>query len=366
MVTNSIASFLIGERLRSHPEYRVIHAFGYPFPRPRYGEEYRAGEAVFVLADIYSTGVSINHLRRQILTARAEPVDSFALVDAHGGAAKDGVRSAVELHIPLVETSPDDPTSRHELLLDPFSCLPFSVGGDRRVETGLLDQRFFWRIATEKKALSQGHYVYNGGHFSLFVETRLILRDRNLLRDFVSRSLLAVGQRFDLILCPKNEGALLFAKAVQDYILDTLACRPPELIPVARDHERKLFRLPQPLRGQSEAPSVLLVDDGANTGQTLAGLYFAAEILRPRRLRAVVFLDRLVGTDRQIIRRLLGNKYKPVFHLPIPVYREWDCPVCISAESQFHYSGGERSGAALTLRAGPPRALSEETEHIGR
>ncbi|HEU0143404.1 MAG TPA: phosphoribosyltransferase family protein [Nitrososphaera sp.] len=363
VITSSLLSFMIGERLRTERNQQVITTFGYPIPRPRYGETISSGDRAFILTDIYSTGSALNHIRKQVFANQGIIAGAMSIVDAHGRGAKDNINASIKLNVPLKnERNCSNCESNTKLqLLDPFSCLPFDYVVKSKAPKSLLKQSEFWNMLREKDAIRDEHLIYNGNHFSLFIKTRNILRDLSISRDLATRAISELGPNFDAILIPKNEGALLLAQAIQEFLRHHFG-RTPAVITCARDHERNVFVIPKLMYKSLKNASLLVVDDGANTGHTLLGLHFSVEAIKPKKINYLVFIDRLFGTDRQSVDVILGSNYTCLFHLAVPVYREWDCPLCFAEESQSYYSHGQQVTQAEQLipsRSAGPRRVTK-------
>jgi orotate phosphoribosyltransferase len=362
IIISSLFSFMLGERFRKELDQKVLNTFGYPIPRPRYGESINPNDKVFILTDIYSTGSSFNHIRRQVLTNKGIIVGAMSIVDAHGNGEKDDVQSSIELDLKLYSESKCPQCKRGEDLhfLDPFSCLPYKTTPRIKAPKGLLEAGSFWNLLREKNAILESkdsHPIYNGTHFTLFIETRKVLRDTAVSRELAAAALSAVGPNFDAILIPKNEGALLMAHAIQNYIQHHFG-NTPEVIPCSKEHEKNVFIVPDLIGKSLKNSSLLIVDDGANTGSTLLGLHFAISAYKPKNLKYLVFLDRLFGTDRQNIQAILGSNYYCLFHLAIPAYREWDCPLCFDGESRTIYAQYEQD--ANLIHYSPSRSVASQ------
>jgi hypothetical protein len=128
--------------------------------------------------------------------------------------------------------------------------------------------------------------------------------------------------------------------------------RSPEVIPCSRDHEQNTFVVPDFVHKFLKNSQILIVDDGVNTGSTLLGLHYAVHQFKPKGVKYLAFIDRLFGTDRQTIRNVLGANYYFLFHLAVPVYREWDCPVCTLRESNSYYRGSHTEKAEIAITRG--------------
>jgi orotate phosphoribosyltransferase/anti-anti-sigma regulatory factor len=366
VITSSLFSFTAGEKLRNEQGQRVLNTFGYPVPRPRYGETTESCDRVFLLTDIYSTGASFNHIRKQVLANQSVIVGAMSVVDAHGVGGKDDVKSSIKLNLKLYPESkcPQCKDGKSFQFLDPFSCLPYRYQSRIKASKGILAPNKFWDLLREKDAIrgnTDEHLIYNGNHFTLFIETRKILRDESVARQLAAYALSATGPDFDAILIPKNEGALLLAHAIQEYLQHHFG-HSPEVITCSKDHERNEFIVPDFIQKSLKDSSLLIVDDGANTGNTILGLHYAIEAFKPKSAKYLVFLDRLIGTDRQNIKAILKANYYCLFHLSVPVYREWDCPVCFVQENQAFYTRGQQDSPSeqlLPSRSAGPRRVTK-------
>ncbi len=366
IITSSLLSFMIGERLRKEQKKTVLNTFGYPIPRPRYGDSIENGERVFILSDIYSTGSAFNHIRKQVLANEGIIVGAVSVVDAHRRGVKDDVKSPIKLHVKLRTEQKCLDCKKGETiqLLDPFSCLPFQSPVTANAPKGLLEPDEFWNLLREKDAIKgtkENHLIYNGKHFTFYIESRKILRDPATSRELAARALSAIGPNFDAIVIPKNEGALLLAHAIQEYLQHHFG-KSPDIITCAKDHEKNAFAIPALMHKSLRNSSLLVLDDGVYTGNNLLGLHYAVKSFKPKKIKYLVFIDRLFGTDRQNFKEILGPDYFCLFHLAIPVYREWDCPVCFEEESQAFYTRGQQDAPSeqmLPSRSAGPRIVTK-------
>jgi orotate phosphoribosyltransferase len=358
IATFSLYSFLLSERLRAMCGVRVIHTFGYPFPRPRYDEVFRQGERVFVMTDIFSTGASMQNLTRLLASYGALVAGACAVVDAHGRAEKANVQSFVQLKIRLLRKVPK---RRSGVAVDPFTCLPYALARRGKTRIGIVPSGWMSYALEKSCAARQGHFSYNGNHFGLFVDTRAILRDTACASYLAGQAVRALGGDFDLIVVPKNEGALLLATAVQRLVMQQFGKDLP-VVACSRLHEENRFVMPLGVRGGRK---ILVLDDGANTGHTLLGLADAVQALRPASVRFLVFLDRLIGSDWFAVRRILKDDYACLYHLAVPVYRVWDCPLCLALETQeLRRYGQVREQSGPTIQ--PARALGPRPVRASR
>lgn len=112
-----------------------------------------------------------------------------------------------------------------------------------------------------------------------------------------------------------------------------------------------------------KARTVILIDDGANTGETLLGLLDAAAVGQPARILAYVALTRMPLYKLDVLRRIdtFGPANTKVHFdfgvtLSIPVYTPRTCPICKLRSS---LSDMEHRGTLLRRYA---RAILAETE----
>jgi orotate phosphoribosyltransferase len=365
VMTFSNTSFLVAERLRRQQPFAIIHTFGYPAPRPRHGDHIREGQRVVILADIYSTGASLNHLRRLVVERGGSVAATIVVADAHGQANRDGVTSLFAFKVHTVTPGRCRRCRTNEPLepVDPYSCLPYAPSR-ATIRLALLSQAIFWRLVRDHDAVRVGHRLLNGSHFDVFFEMRKVLRDQAARRELAAAAMANLPPVVDIITCPKNEGALLLASAVAEYLEHQRGTQ-PIVITASRDHANKKFVFPKLLHKRARGATILVLDDGANTGETLLGMHVALRDAGAASLHYLVCIDRLVGSDAEVVNAVLGRSVQALFHVPIPVYRAWDCPVCIrNAEQAYQPESGARNWA-LRMRTGEPTLLPDDVSSYG-
>ena len=104
----------------------------------------------------------------------------------------------------------------------------------------------------------------------------------------------------------------------------------PHLVPASKSPEGE-FSISATYGPDLRGKRALVVDDGANFGDTLVGMYFALESYHPAQVEFCVFVDRLTPVSRKKVSAILGQRncsLTSLFYLPIPAYHKQDCPIC--------------------------------------
>lgn len=334
VLTSSLLGVGLAEELARHHwgDIQCLTAYGYPDPRPKFYEGITPDSNVLVLADVVSSGKSLLSLLDFAHKKGAALVEALAIIDATGAARRMGVHALLTL-----QDEPYSPTgcsqcSRKKPLsrIDPFTSLPIADLKEPQETRNKINGEEFWSMVLENNALREGHLSFNGHHFSIFIDTRKLLANR-VTRSKIARYIVeAYKESFDYILFPVHEAAVSLAQetALQYWLCSST--HKPQLLPASRTSEgQHLISKAQSneLRGRR----VLILDDGANFGDTLCSLFLAAEEWSPKSIECCVFLDRLASVARRKVDAVLAlqkTKLLSLFSLSFPAYHKIDCPIC--------------------------------------
>jgi orotate phosphoribosyltransferase len=335
IVTSSLVGYgvakEVSDRLHDHPS--VIEAYGYPQPRLATNGPQMKDLSVLLLSDVVSSGSSVTNLRNEVERLGGRVVSTLTIIDVGGSADRIGVDAL--LNFPDKQyTRADCPhcASGHSYAeIDPFTSMPLSPVATNQNVKALLSSEAFWQLVIDNESLREGHLSFNGHHFSIFVETDRILRNSAASRslgDAIVQDYGKSGLLFDCIVFPVHEGALALARAVWEVAQASSERPAPVLIPASRALEGG-YSISDSYSERLRNSVTLILDDGVNFGDTLAGLYFAVTDFQPRSIDCCVFVDRLSPFYRKRLSAVLGSSIlKSLYHLPIPAFHKVRCPIC--------------------------------------
>jgi orotate phosphoribosyltransferase len=184
--------------------------------------------------------------------------------------------------------------------------------------------------------LEQDHWVRDGRHYTIYPHTSQMLGD-GLVRTHVM-------EEFKSVLHRTNErgpdGPLVFvypdhlSASVIVHMLEVTVPESVWLVPHSRVGVRGLTPYPAArltaLRQAVEAegpPRVLLIDDSANTGETMFALAESMSRLSWPVAAAFVMIDRLAPAKREELTALV-DCWHAAFRIEVPVFGPHDCPHC--------------------------------------
>jgi orotate phosphoribosyltransferase len=334
LVSNSLCAYVLANEvaslLESHPT--VLEVYGYPEPRVSLSNRTCADRRVMIISDIVSSGTSITNLRSQLDQLGARVLGAIAAIDI-GGAA-DRIDAEALLSFPDKQftrfTCPQCQSGIAYQVIDPFTSMAVSLPSSTEEVSPVLSSEEFWELVLENDALREGHFSFNGHHFSVFIETTRMLKNATTTRRIAAAALQYYAKRalmFDCIVFPVHPGAVAFARAIWDAMRAASERPAPLLVPASRSPEGGHIIPPSYSESMRNA-SVLVVDDGVNFGDTLAGLYFAVSEFTPI-IECCVFVDRLSSFYRRKLAAVLqGSKLTAVYRLAIPAVHKARCPIC--------------------------------------
>lgn len=319
---------------------RYIPTYGYPAPRPRLGDRIEKGERVLVLSDSISSGAAVANLKSYARVSAARRVGSLVLIDTNGLRKELDTDALVSVDVELTPRSEQCDLCKRRLPLvrvDEFTSSPRPLARLGSSFESMLDGGVFWRMAMDAGAIRREHVSFNGHHFTLFIEMPKILRKRAYAEELAAATLRACQARGltpDVLIHPNHESAMLFARALWSRLDGR-----PSVVPAYRareDGSYKFARQDAQILAGYAGKVTLIVDDGANFGGVLLGIYFAVKEVfdvakeQEPRIECAVILNRLHGTYERTVTTIIGEHLLSLYRLESPPpYHEWDCPLCM-------------------------------------
>lgn len=194
----------------------------------------------------------------------------------------------------------------------------------------------FWKSIAKLGALSwhtsRNSKYYKDRHYLAFIDTAgLSSSGAERIIEYYAAS----GFPFDLLVCPDNQNAVMMAKEIQQIAQRKFGFYVDMIVPGRRRNSFYLSEDDKAMIRQSDG--VLILDDGANTGNMLTGLSLLAGLeqkLEEEKVKACVLIDRLVGDPAKRIIRLFSENFYGVYKVSIPPYveNERECPICREME----------------------------------
>jgi orotate phosphoribosyltransferase len=332
VLCSSLAGIAVGREIRHLlPHVECIPAYGYPAPFPRFPNNIAQDTRILALSDAMSSGQASTNLRAFGLSRGSVVVASVVLLDATG--ISKSLRFDALAHFSIPTTPAGSKcrlcaSSKTLYEIDVFTSLVINAPSHRSSPAGLLNPDEFWSLVLENDALLEGHWHFNGHHFSIFIQTSKILSNPSSAKFLAEKLMSQHTTPFGFILCPAHDSAMLFARVLSDASRNRFDDQPaPIVVPVVKNEAG--YAIPPVYARDLPGQRILVVDDGANYGDTLIGIHFALEDVGVGDCVYAVFVDRLIGLARRKVERILGTaQLISLFHLEFPPYRPWDCPSC--------------------------------------
>jgi orotate phosphoribosyltransferase len=333
IVCSSLAAITLS-RYISHiyPDLSIYPAYGYPSPIPQFPFHFDKNTRVLILVDAMTTGMSANNLYSLVVSHGANVIGALALVDATGVSVSLGFQSLASFHsetYSCIKDCPQCSKNNKPTRIDPFTSFLVKPRSHFKAPRSILKPDAFWKVVLDNDALLEGHWSFNGHHFSTFIQTHKVFRNRTTCSQLAFETVNCFTNFFSCIVCPAHESAVTFAGALREQFSIRFAERSgPALVPLSKT-EAGNYTIPEHYVRTIRQGRILVVDDGANYGDTLMNISFALEDVHAKDIHYVVFVDRLSPVSRRKLIRILGaNSLTSLFHLDLPPYRPWECPIC--------------------------------------
>lgn len=311
------------------------------------------GKTAVVLMTAISTGTQAAQIATVFATDQIEWLGTFVCLDVRGTPVVKTLPLTLDMQVEQAEpviTGPVYSLARRFvekveygaakaepiISIDPVNVCPVQLPP----EMSGADVESIFKFITDDHVLGLGHFDSDQYHHYLyFVNFDALLRHPDGLLNHIVRHIIdtAFASEYDadrtvlLFPPPPTSSAHVIASEVQQY----LGARYE--FALYRDTFAGEWRFsPFALHGLPlNNATVIIVDDGSNTGETLLGLLHAATIGgTPARIRAYLGLERLPPQKARLFRSLrsvaeCGDvRVWSAAQLAIPVYTPRDCPVC--------------------------------------
>lgn len=326
--------------------------------KPRLGK-YLAGRSVVIVVDIISTGSQVNELIRICEEAGAFVIGIISFIDFTTEQEGHRFRSRGKeiehktfkrLPQTLSERQPGDiPVDKYTLSISP---LPDMEKEEVRDGSALMSLNRSLRMLEDCQVLQYGHYELFGHHYEFVINMSRLLTlpspeldemlracEAAILKGAAFNSPTAVVLYPDLSNAHILQGSLEKRLAVRRLLGSKL--RFVEARRGSRARGRRYWLTQQELEelrswAQQAYPdgySILLLDDGASSGETLLALLDLARELKPTRVGAFVLINRMPHLHTYHHREIerfawAASNFECLLHLNIPVYSRDGCPLC--------------------------------------
>ena len=326
--------------------------------KPRLSK-YLAGRSVVIVVDIISTGSQVNELIRICEEAGAFVIGIISFIDftseqdGHRFRSRnDEIEHKTFKRLPqtLSDRQPGDiPVDKYTLSISP---LPDMEKEETRDGSALMSMNRSLRMLEDCQALQYGHYELFGHHYEFVINMSRLLTlpspeldemlracEAAILRGSGFKSPTAVVLYPDLSSAHILQGSLEKRLAIRRVLGSKL--RFVEARRGSRARGRRYWLTKQELEGLRswaqdvfpEGYSVLLLDDGASSGETLLALLDLARELKPARVAAFVLINRMPHLHTYHHREIerfawAASNFECLLHLNIPVYPRDGCPLC--------------------------------------
>ena len=226
---------------------------------------------------------------------------------------------------------------------------------------------------------------YKDRHYLAFIDIEKLLNDSEISSKLIDRIIkyyvnnkLESKFPFDLIICVPNPKSITIASEIQRtipgvHVEKIIPGRKKDSFYLKDDSDRDLIK---------NAERILIIDDGANTGDTLSGLVYLLEKnnVDIKNIKACVLIDRLSGDSLDKISKLFKKKdnFHAIYKVKIPPYVKnvHECPLCreldilkidiAQTESSLIHDYYLKRKTDIEVIALPTKFLSEKNKKLNR
>lgn len=322
------------------------------------------GNNIVIVVDIVSTGSTVRELIEICNNANSEVLGIVSFIDFSQGDRRStlsfqsrsgqSIEHKTFLRLPQVVSEPipgDIPVDKYTLSVSPVP------GVEREIlesSLSVFSRDRGLRMLEDSQAIHYGHYDLFGHHFEFVVNvSRLLTTPSPQLEDILNacEKIILKGQEHEEI----PTAIVLYPDLSNAHILHGLLERRPRLKRLVQDNKLRLKEARRGYRArglrywltkqeveelrtwtQEVCPkgySVLVLDDGASSGDTLLALLNLARELKPKKVETFVLINRMPhfqAIHHGEIERFewAASNFGCLLHLNIPVFSRDSCPLC--------------------------------------
>ncbi len=331
-------------------------------------EEIPEGKNILIVTDVISTGGLIERMVEAVLRKKANPVAIAAIVDTRkvfeSPIERDG--SKVEVFALYHEFVHKDsrpfhydkngqlnfvPTERNVAEIDPITATP-CYETPSSLPVIVEPEEFFKKYLEKSFATINRHVVTGGTHFCFYVDTREIFQNDQIrsvlikhITDTLQKDLKGKLPDDLTILYPWGSNAAYATPFLALRIKKTLFIKNVNTRYIFRSKSNRGWRFGNPDKSYESLirnKTVVIWDDGSNSGDTLSQLVDYVCSFNPKRLLVYILISRFEPFYRNYYQRIRsykgrGGKIVPinivfVTSLDLPTYKPNNCPICKKLE----------------------------------
>lgn len=315
---------------------------------------------VLIVTDVISTGGLINRMAEAVILKNALPVAIVAIVDTREKYQAEievsGVKIAVyALHHEYIQKT-NQPikidkngqvsytVEKDEIIeIDPLTASPSYY--KRVIPSVIMESNEFFSKYIEKSYAIINRHVYTGiHHFCFFVDTKQIFSDEDIRSELVKKIVGSIKKDIGLkipetltILYPWGSNASEATPSLVSRIREELNIERISVRNIFRSRSKQGWRFGSPDRSYESIiknKTVIIWDDGSNSGDTLAQLIDYASSFKPKSVLVYILISRFEPFYRKFFQNI--KKYEGsrsiritfVTCLDLPTYKRNNCPVC--------------------------------------
>lgn len=306
------------------------------------------GKRALIVTDVISTGSFVSSIKRKFDTSgcKVEAICCICDIRFPATGTSDPLESLVISLYKFPIPKLDLPNQRPVYEINPISLSPmlYTRERERLSIPSLISEDFFLELLKKSDALIPGHIVLGPTHYTYFVDTKILLDKyaldifKIILQDLNNE----LGERK---LTLNDISFFLTAEGSNAEI--SLPVLMKEKIPNARWLQLERIRLPKEstwlldkidesyvdIRNIKDS-TILILDDGSNTGGTIMQMIKAASEKVPKVILAYCIINRLRPILSSFLSTLSGMgdcrdvKLKFVTDFPIATFIRSNCPIC--------------------------------------
>ena len=306
------------------------------------------GKKVLIITDVTSTGYLIDKIGDLIKKkgGKIENIASIVEVNNYEGSYKEKFFSLCKYHIELYDPKDKEipcpgckqSTPKDLAIIDPCTNSPnhslYSRDEVGPISAGNEENALLWEMVEEANALRLHALIgENEKHCYFYIDTYEILK--RYIKDInwdIKRFYLESSSP-EIILYPDNPSASKIATHIGE-----------THFPIAK--QLSAYEAHGAYTNGDESlltnKRILIVDDGANTGETLNSLLNLCNRNSDNleKVKICIFIDRLFGDHRKnIISKINESDILSIYRVPIPTYL-WErnkCPLCLEIKQLKKY-----------------------------
>jgi len=290
------------------------------------------GKNVLILTLVIGSGNQINHLLNYVNKSKCKTVGICALIDTRFDSSPiTNYEEIVLVKYPFKKHN-ELPIEWENLTIETINTISFNIDIniiDRIIKDNIIESNQFWKILDETNSFFKGHFENNNKHYSYYVDTANLFRSK--YRNFFINKIVQIlnDENIEVIVYPSESNIKLLLSDIR-LILTKIQFIRIERKPSLNSFE---YIFSENIQKELSRRKVLLLDDGANSGNTITSIMNILVEHGAKLIRILVLINRL-SVDKnnhfyQLQYSIIPVKFYYFYWLNFPVYHKDNCPYCL-------------------------------------